>query len=271
MSSNGSFLYPRLERASASKLLTARAGATLLELQELGATSHPDAEPSATGGHPVPAEKLREVQSTIRAIARQAGYPNVISGYTQSFDRPCGTALYRIMEIVPADAAEEGVWSFLSVVVVPEIGPWRFPNRPDERLLGRPRNVLRRLWWRGWALGPDLDFAPEGCQPLGEDEFVQIMERPTLGGNRRSAGALQQALWRAELAGLNAPRSEMMRELARRLRATRSHILLDAVDEDELSELLDKLIAQAEEALRKKSQVKGFKGFRSSSIGPTRG
>ena len=35
--------------------------------------------------------------------------------------------------------------------------------------------------------GPDLETAPEGCEPLGEDESVQIMERPSLGGNRRTA------------------------------------------------------------------------------------
>ena len=144
---------------------------------------------------------------------------------------------------------KKGVWSFLTVVVVPEIGPWRFPGRSEERLIGRPRNVLRRTWWRAWALGPDLDDAPDGCTPLGEDESVQIMERPSLGGNRRTARALQAALWRAEQSGLPAARSEVMRELARRLRAAKSHISLDALDADELSDLLDRLTGEALKSL----------------------
>lgn len=226
-----------------------RAALPLSELASLSALTHPDAEPSPTGGHPVGADKLFEVRASIRAIAEDAGYPRAPGAATQRFDQSCGSMLLRTMGIVPADAAEEGVWSFLTLVVVPEIGPWRFPGRSDERLLGRPRNVLRRTWWRAWALGPALEFAPEGCTPLGEDESVQIMERPSLGGNRRIAAALQAALWRAERRGLEVARSEVMRELARRARATKSHISLDALDEGALAKLMDQLTRDSENAL----------------------
>lgn len=241
----GTLIYPRLPRGVAQKLMIERAGTPVTELADLSSLAHPDAEPSATGGHPADVIKLAEIREAIRAIAQDAGYPTSLGTSTQNFDRPCGTTLYRIMDIVPADAAEEGVWSFLSLVVVPEIGPWRFPGRSDERLLGRPRNVLRRTWWRAWALGLDLETAPEGCTPLGEDESVQIMERPSLGGNRRTARALQAALWRAERNGLPVARSEVMRELARRLRGTKSHIALDALDDQMLDALLDRLTSEA--------------------------
>ena len=242
-------LYPRLPRSVAKGLILDRVGATLPDLREQAALGHPDAEPSATGGHPVDNEKLRDVQKAVRGIAEQAGFPNPLGGSTQSFDQPCGTALLALMEIVPADAAEEGVWSFLTLVLVPEIGPWRFPALAEERLIGHPRNVLRRTWWRAWALGPDLSRAPDGCEPLGEDESVQIMERPSLGGNRRTAGALQTAIWRAELAGLTMPRSELMRQLARRLRAVKSHISLDSLEDEALASLLDDLCADASRSM----------------------
>ena len=154
-----------------------------------------------------------------------------------------------MMGVVTADAAEEGVWSFLSLVLTPEIGPWRFPDRAEDRLLGRPRNVFRRLWWRAWALGPDLDVAPEGCSPLGEDEFVQIMERPSLGGNQRTARALRDALWRAECGGSTVGRSELMRQVTRRLRAVRSHVALDVLSGQQLSNLLDDLTSSSHRAL----------------------
>lgn len=242
-------LYPRLPRSAAQSLISERVGLTIAELRDLSVLSHPDAEPSATGGHPVDAPKLDEVRLAIREIAERAGYPRPIAGSTQRFDRPCGSALFEIMDIVPADAAEEGVWSFLALVVVPEIGPWRFPAQAEERLIGRPRNVLRRTWWRAWALGPDLDRAPDGCEPLGEDESVQIMERPSLGGNRRTARALQAALWRAEQEGLNVPRSELMRQLARRLRGAKSHISLDALSDEMLDSLMDRLSTDAMKSL----------------------
>lgn len=246
---SGTLLYPRLTRSVARRLIVEREGAGLDELHRMANLSHPDAEPSATGGHPSDRAKLELIQYTIREVAERAGYPKPLGASTQTFDRPCGTNLLELMEIVPADAAEEGVWSFLTLVLVPEIGPWRFPNQAEDRLIGRPRNVLRRTWWRAWALGPDLDQAPEGCDPLGEDESVQIMERPSLGGNRRTARALQAALWRAELEGLAVPRTELMRQLARRLRATKSHLALDAIDDDALAELLDGLRHDALKAL----------------------
>lgn len=245
----GSLLYPRLPRSVAQRTIAERAATPLNELAALSTLSHPDAEPAATGGHPVDRRKLEEVRDAIRDVATSVGYPEPQGASAQLFDRRCGSKLIEIMDIVPADAAEEGVWSFLSVVLVPEIGPWRFPGRPDERLLGRPRNVLRRTWWRAWALGPDLEHAPEGCTPLGEDESVQIMERPSLGGNRRIAAALQASIWRAERQGLAVARSEVMRELARRVRATKSHISLDALDEPTLSDLLDKLAGDSVSAL----------------------
>jgi hypothetical protein len=245
-----SLLYPRLDATTARRIIGERAAAGLDELKASAALQHHDAVPAATGGHPVPVDKLAEVQTVIRNAAEAAGYPKSLGGGTQDFDRPCGTALFETMDIVPADAAEEGVWSFITLVLVPEIGPWRFPDQTEERLIGRPRNVLRRLWWRAWALGPDLQAAPTGCRALGEDESVQIMERPSLGGNRRTARALQAALWRAEQAGLSVPRSELMRQLTRRLRAAKSHIALDALRHEEFDLLLDRLAVESIQDLR---------------------
>lgn len=248
----GTLLYPRLPRSVAHALILERAQSSPTELVALSTLSHPDAEPSATGGQPVDQQRLTRVREAVRDLAGHAGFPNPMArSVAQRFDRQCGSALNQLMEIVPADAAEEGVWSFLTLVVVPEVGPWRFPGQADERLIGRPRNVLRRTWWRAWALGPDLEQAPSGCTPLGEDESVQIMERPSLGGNRRTARAMQSALWRAETNGLKAARSDVTRELARRLRATKSQISLDSLDDSALSILLDQLTAEAQQAARK--------------------
>ena len=245
-----SWLYPRLGESEARRLIAEHAGLSLDALEDSGGHTHPAASPSATGGQPVPVDVIQRVQEEIRRVAQAAGYPQPLGGNAQRFDRPVGSSLFRTMSIVPADAADDGVWSFLTLVVVPEIGPWRFPERAEERLLGRPRNVLRRTYWRAWAIGPELDEAPPGCTPLGEDESVQIMERPSLGGNRRTASALRDAIWRAELDGLSVARSELVRQMARRLRAARSHTSLDALSETQLCDLLDHVREESLTALQ---------------------
>lgn len=246
----GKLLYPRLGLADARAVLASRVGLSLRELEALGDVSHPAAAPAATGGAPATTEILAEVQAAIRRVAADAGYPEQLSRTRgQDFDRPCASALYQTMGIVPADAAEEDVWTFLSVVLVPEIAPWRFPGAPEERVLGRPRNVLRRLWWRAWTFGPDLDYAPVGAAPLGEDEFVSVMERSTLAGCQPVARAIRGALWDAELAGCGLPRSELMRELTKRVRATRSEVALEVLGEQALNEIMAKLMQESIEAL----------------------
>jgi hypothetical protein len=239
-------LFPRLAREEARRLLTGRVGLSLAELEDLGELGHPAAAPAATGGTPATEAVIEEVQKEVRRVAVDAGYPQRLPrGREQSFDRPCASVIYQSMGIVPADAAEEGVWTFLSVVVLPEIAPWRYPNPPEERVLGRPRNVLRRLWWRAWTFGPDLDFAPEGATPLGEDEFVQVMERSSLAGSQPIARAIRRALWRAQADGIPVARSELMRELTRRVRATRSHVALEVLDDDTIDRIVGDLVPQA--------------------------
>lgn len=239
------YLYPRLPRPSALTILAGHLPLGLDEIRATASLSNPQAAPSATGGTPVPIQRLAEVQSGIRQLMDQFGYPEPLSVTAQqALDHACGTFLLQSMDIVPADAAEEGVWSFLSLVVVPEFAPWRYPSRTEERLIGRPRNAIRRLWWRAWALGPDLSWAPEGCTPLTEDESVQLMERPTVSRNRRTAKAVQNALWRAEKAGISLSRPDLVRLLIPRVRAARSNICLEALTDEGLDELLDGLLDQ---------------------------
>jgi hypothetical protein len=241
-------LYPRLDRSTAEILLDERANMSPVELAGLAALEHPQAAPAPTGGRPCGVDRIEAVQRAVRQVAEATGFPHSLStNGQQTFDRLCGQILYESMGIVPADAANEGVWSFLSLVVVPEVGPWRFPARARERLLGRPRNVLRRLWWRAWAFGPSPDH-PDGNTPLGEDELVQIMERPSLGGNQRTARAIRDAIWSAELKGLSVARSEFVRELTLRVRAQRSHVALDALTDEELRELISEVSDIAETA-----------------------
>jgi hypothetical protein len=151
------------------------------------------------------------------------------------------------MDILPADAAHEGVWSFLSLVLVPDVALWRFPNRglreDYERLLGRPRNVFRRLWWRAYAMGE------EASQRLLEDEAVAIMERPTIGGNTRIASAVAATHLQVIAETPEVSRTELLREVGKRLRRLSAVITLGALEDRDLRTTVRDVFDQALVAL----------------------
>ena len=243
---SGEYLYPRLPRAAARQLLREREGLSLEELVAESDTTHSQAAPNAVGGKVVPEPRLQEVRRLVRQLAREFGFPTPLSQSRQAgFDRECGSILHSSMSILTADAGSDEVWSFLTLVLLPELSPWRFPGRLEERQIGGVRNALQRLWWRAWSLGPDLTWVPKGAIPFGEDDYVQVMERPRIGRNQRVARALQLAIWRTDHTAKGLSRSALVRQLTVRLLAQRSHIALDALSDDELGDLLDRLTIQS--------------------------
>jgi len=245
----GSFVYPRLPLPTAMTIVDETRTWELDELAASSATDHPDAAPVATGTR-VSAAQLEKVRDGVRRVALDRGYPEPLGrGREWTFDSAAGRVMYETMDIIPADAATDGVWSFLSLVLLPEIGPWRFPERAQDRLIGRPRNVLRRSWWRAHVLGADLDAAPEGQQPLGEDELVQIMERSTLAANPRVARAVRDGIFRGS-DRVGAARSDFARDLTKRILRLTPFVALDVLNDGQLTVLFDELIDQSAAAFR---------------------
>jgi hypothetical protein len=211
----------------------------------------------------VPESRLLCVRDRVRealsAVTPAFPWPLAKSPRTAEFDRTVGRVLYETMDIVPADAASEEVWSFMTLVLLPEVGPWRFPGAGTSRYLGVPRNVLRRTWWRAHVLGPDLGGERPGSPPLGEDELVQIFERPTLAGNPWVARAIVATV-HAVAPGLTVARSEFVRDLTRRLLRLTPLVSLDALEEDELSDLLCRLAEDSRRALEGRPSPVGAAG-----------
>ena len=111
--------------------------------------------------------------------------------------------------------------------------------------MGRPRNVFRRLWARADVIGVDLIDAPDG---LGEDELVNIFERPTLSANPRVARALAEAIvQRGRSTGL--ARSEVMRDAAKRVLRQQAVISLDVLDDEQLGAVMDRCLLESLDAM----------------------
>jgi hypothetical protein len=187
----------------------------------------------------------------MRAAAETLGFPEQLGSRRGDFDRLYTELLYRGMAIVPADAAHEGVWSFISLVLVPELAPWRFPNRTEERLRGQPRNAFRRLWWRAHTLG----ITPDSVTfRLTEDQLVQVEERPTIGGDSRVARALCSALENAIGQFPAVSHEDLMREAAKYLIRLTPSLSVYALAEGQLEDLMRELMTRSGKALMERDK-----------------
>jgi hypothetical protein len=243
------YTYPRLPRAHALRLIEELADVDAEGARSRASSTHPAAAPIATGAPHVPQPIIEGVAARVREIAESFSYPAQLArGSVAMFDQPCGEVLLDAMRIVPADAASEEVWSFLSLVVLPDVVVWRFPDRLTERLIGQPRNAFRRLWWRAFTLEGANASNPQGPAPLGEDELVNIFERPSVARCAALARAMTRAV-RSLPAGYRTPRSTLMREVAKRVRRIVSFVSVDVLTTDELDGLVEAEMVAALAAL----------------------
>lgn len=175
--------------------------------------------------------------STVRAAVIKTIEPwlelgTVARPQAAAFDLALGRAIYDHLDIIPADAAHDGTWSFLTLVVFPDVAVLRFPDMHVSRLIGAPRNVLRRTWFREEVLG---DLLHSTDRPLGEDELVGLFERSALARNRALIRRLAVAVLTYD--GPTA-RSEWARALYKRVTFSTGPRLLDALSDAELDEII---------------------------------
>jgi hypothetical protein len=243
-------LYPQLPRVVAIELARERGGLSVAELAKLAGASHRAAVYAATGGARADRDEVTQLAYRLRTVAAESAYPGS-SGAAErrEFDAASAAVLHEHMAIGPAEASRPGVWAFLGCVVAPDLVRWRFFREDgptsDERFMGDNRglrNTFGRVWWRAQALrDPGSDDAYHYVRELGEDELVQITERPTLAGNPSVARAIAAEFMHASLEHENIPRSHLLRDAMKRLRRLGSVVSLDALDEDALAEVASEI------------------------------
>ena len=222
--------FPRLDRAAALEITLRSRDKTLDELT----AELPDTSVTVTyspiGGQRVDDETLRAVRIAILGIAKEHGFPAPIED-TRAFESLCARSLHEQLSMTPHEAAQEEVWSYLTCCWLLDVASWRYPDARSERFYGHlNRNTFRRLWWRAEVLGPDVDLAL-----LGEDELVNIMERPTLFAEPRLARAIAiEHIARAATGG----RMLLMREATKRLLRLTPFISFDALPDGSIADVV---------------------------------
>jgi len=230
------FVYPRLPLAFAeariSEITMTLTNDGISGVQALAQAEHPRAAPVATGGRVASSEYIANVRAAVLKTVEPWWPGTVARPQAAAFDLALGHTLHEQLRIIPADAAHDEIWSFLTLVVFPDVAVSRFPDMHASRLIGTPRNVLRRTWFRQEVLG---DLLHSTDRPLGEDELVGLFERSALARNRTLIRRLAVAVLAYD--GPMA-RSEWARDLYKRVTFSTGPRLLDALSDTELDAII---------------------------------
>lgn len=203
-------------------------------------------------------EDLGALRACILQIASHFGYPSLVRGRRLiEFDQALGLAVHQQMRIMPADAANADVWTFVNTVVAPDIVLWRYGKFDEtkkrwaiseDRLFDLTRTTVGRLWWRVHLLGNDV------ASRLGEDEAVQLLEKPRIGGFRalsRSIGG--RHLHYAAMEGTSR-RMELLRDVTKRLIRKMAVQSVYVMGPSQLEVFVDDLFLESAAALGMKLQ-----------------
>lgn len=246
-------LWPRLQAAPARIHLAEIQNLSWRDLIDRATTEHPLQTYASTGGTRIDRDHLESVRSRIVAVASEFGYPQKRpkSKTLVRFDRELAPVLFEETPMAVGEALERSVWTFMSLVLAPDITEWRFGMDTEERWIcrDRTRHMFSRLWWQVHSLtsenasGRDMTL----LDSLFESELNQVLERTTIGGFSPLAQAIARQL--VERSGAKDNRRELFRQS--NLRLLRLVAVVDpySLSDEELQELADLAVTGALEAL----------------------
>jgi len=154
---------------------------------------------TSSGGSRATILDLRSVRDTVTSVAASHGFPGrpVTARTVPALDADLTRAFCRSTELSVGEGSLPGLWVFMCAILLRDVVNWRWGGEAivDRFRAGR-RNTFYRYWYRGLVLRDDDNHADPYwlIGKLGEDNLVQIAERPYLAGNRDIARAMAKAL-----------------------------------------------------------------------------
>lgn len=225
-------------------LATAAAQTELRRLVEGAQPRSPSSEVEHTWaavGTPISVGELNVLRSDVLATAARYGFPERAGNSERvEFDRAVTPVIRSRVDVTHAEAANRAVWSYLALVVLPEVTEWRFSTRTAERWIGSDltRHTWGRLWWQAEAFAA----RPELLGLLSEGDLNQLFERRTIGGDPRLVVALAETVLDVDPAA----RRATVRESSKRLRRMLAFLDTAALSAEDLRSLCATVVLGAD-------------------------
>jgi hypothetical protein len=236
--------FPRLATVQSLEILREIVGLSIEQLEQRASSELDDATFYPLASSRAGELELNNMRTLIVEVARAHGYPaRQLPASRRSFDQALSARLHSEVAMMKADAADNDVWSFVSLKLCPDVSLWRYPSRSEsgsdiadgdlDRLIGGVRHVFGRLWWRAEILGGHVSAA------LLEDEAVGLLERPTIGGYSLLARAFatRQLELVRELSGEK--RQDIFRDALKRLRRVMGQVSVYVLEPVDLRDLIN--------------------------------
>ena len=243
---------------------------------------HPQRFYQASGGDRLPDRELQTVRDAILAIAGRFGFPDQPPTSTRNRDYArfeaevaewfAGwSALDTGRSGVTAETTRRDWWTYLTLIVLPEVACWRWVSETQgnllkhERFLGGGRNTFQRIHRRVLCLdrGPQHSDRFGLIRDLKEDDFSAILERPSLSSSPRIARILAEELlrMRARLTasgwGLSQQQS-VYRQAIKDLCAYGIVTVFDFLDDDQLSNVVSGAFRNCEGRFKSENLASGY-------------
>lgn len=204
---------------------------------------HPKASFPSSGGEPVPAQRLIELRElVVKNIAEVDPDRKLsVSACNRAVDRVLSQVLgaWFDQDEDRGNVAHPQMWSYLAIIVLPDVAISRFPPRADgslqsERFLEGRRNIFYRAYLRYVVLGEAV-LLDEDIE-LFEDDLVGLVDR-NLSADHRLSQAIARKI--SSLASVE-NRREKVRHGFKNIQFELKVTDLSSVPTDYLEEIVDK-------------------------------
>lgn len=233
-------LIPQIPAGVAEPLLAQLALSRSADLDPGDEFRYPQAITQPTGGLPITDALLKDLRTAIVSAARNHGFPDSRPTSFLRFELEVAQVLAAWsplwnMEGAPSgEALRNDCWTFITMVVLPDVALWRWPAKGGEdgsgsrswkgRMVGGSRNTFQRIFRRVMCLDRGADHPDRWglIRELQEDDFSAILERPGLSSNREIAVCLgeEYLAMKQRLSQLSAgDRQEVYRQATKAIRA----------------------------------------------------